>query len=175
MQVRDLPPLQWQSQGELQPQRSDVPINPRCQPSVPAGQHATLTDALDEMYRVPGSETVITAGVYRGKTYGHMLHRTDYSALNVKNKNKSKVFTEFRAWVERFHEIDHDGIIQIRDAALAIPVGLPSSSSNADRLPSGAKKKPPNPPKPQKCANARIRVPLDTRLGRRAVTADTAA
>ena len=54
-----------------------VPIAPKM-PSVLAGQHATLTDALDEMYRVPGSETVITAGVYRGKTSGHMLHRTDY-------------------------------------------------------------------------------------------------
>ena len=71
----------------------------------------------------------------------------------MKNKNKSKVFTEFRTWVERFHGIDHDGIIQIRDTPRATSVELPSSSSNADRLPSGAMKKPPHPPKPQKCAN----------------------
>ncbi len=122
-------------------------------PGVPAGQHATLTDALDEMKRVPGSETVLTAGVYRGKTYGHMLHRTEYYALNVKNKNKSKVFTEFRAWVERFHEIDRDGIISIRDTPLASTIEVPSSSTASDSLPVGAKKKPPHPPKPQKCAN----------------------
>ena len=114
--------------SKARPVMPSVPINPKM-PGVPAGQHATLTDALDEMKRVPGSETVITAGVYRGKTYGHMLHRTDYYALNVKNKNKSKVFPEFRAWVERFHEIDRDGIISIRDTPLASTIEVPSSST----------------------------------------------
>ena len=129
-----------------------VPITPKM-PSVPPSQHFTLTDAVDEMYRVPGSEFVISAGVYRGKTYGHMLHRTDYYALNIKNKNKSKVFSDFREWVDRFHEIDQNGVISVRETPLASVVSAPSSSSDVSRLPQGAKKKPPHPPKPQKCAN----------------------
>ena len=129
-----------------------VPISPKM-PSVPAGQHFSLTDALDEMYRVPGSELVISAGFYRGETYGRMLQRTDYYAINLKNKSKGKVFTDFCEWVERFHEIHQDGVIRVRDTPLAAVVEAPSSSSGADRWPAGAKKKPPNPPKPQKCTN----------------------
>lgn len=53
-----------------------VPITPKM-PGVPPSQHFSLTDAVDDMYRVPGSELVISAGTYHGKAYGYMLHRTD--------------------------------------------------------------------------------------------------
>lgn len=90
-------------------------------PSVPLNQHFTLI--LMHLMRCTEFLVLKPSGVYRGKTYGHVLSRADYYAINVKNKNKS-MLTDFRSWVEWFHEIDQDGVIQIRDAPLVTPLKL---------------------------------------------------
>lgn len=90
-------------------------------PSVPLNQHFTLI--LMHLMRCTEFLVLKPSGVYRGKTYGHMLSRADYYAINVKNKNKS-MLTDFRSWVEWFHETDQDGVIQIRDAPLVTPLKL---------------------------------------------------
>ena len=67
----------------------------RCPVHVPASQHSSLTDAVDEIFGITAFQLVFTVERY---IYiyiyinGHMLRLS---------------------WVERFHEMDQDGVIQI--------------------------------------------------------------
>ena len=132
---------------------------------------------IDEMYRVPGSDFVISAGVYRGKTYGHMLHRTDYYALNIKNKNKSKIFTDFREWVDRFHEIDQNGVITIRETPFLwlVPLRHLRIPVDCHRVPRRNHLIHQSPRSVPIVLISHIRDPQDTPSGKHAVTADIAA
>lgn len=75
-------------------------------PSLPPSQHFTLL--LMHLMRCTEFLVLKLSGVYRGKTYGHMLSRADYFAINVKKKNKS-MLTDFSSWVDRFHGLIKTG------------------------------------------------------------------
>ena len=102
---------------------------------------------LDLRLRPDKHESIFPAGQFKGMTFWDVLHtQRNFYWWTKKEGTRSPYLKAWVAWVDKFFDVDDDGVY-LRDIPNEDPVEEASSSSRKI----SAKKTPPNPPKPNKC------------------------